>query len=136
MNERVFIDTGAYIAFFHKQDAKRKEAVLTWEQLNRDEVTLFTTYDVINEFATLLGRKTDYLYSAKQTHLLYISDVEIIYPEDEDFKLALSFFKKYADQKVSFADCFSFVTMQKLNIEHVFTFDKHFAFAGFKIIPQ
>ena len=134
MRDRIFIDTGAYIAIFHKQDAKRTDAVALWKQLTKEKVEIFTTHDIINEFATLLGRKTDYLYAAKQTHLIYTSDVVITYPSAEDAEQALVLLEKYADQQVSFTDCLSFVAMSKLNISHAFTFDKHFVFAGFELI--
>ena len=42
-------------------------------------------------------------------------------------KEAVELFRKYADQKVSFTDCLSFVSMKRLSIRTAFTFDRHFA---------
>lgn len=39
--------------------------------------------------------------------------------------------ENFADQGVGFTDCVSIVLMRKANLEQVFTFDGHFARAGF-----
>jgi predicted nucleic acid-binding protein len=48
----------------------------------------------------------------------------------------LHFFLKYADQCISFTDCLSFVVMKNHRVKRVFTFDRHFAYAGFEIISK
>ena len=53
----------------------------------------------------------------------------------DDEIAALEFFEKYADQKVSFMDCVSFILMRKNKLRRVFTFDHHFALAGFTMFP-
>lgn len=55
-------------------------------------------------------------------------------PDEKDEINALELFEKYADQKVSFTDCLSFVIMQRLKIKQVFSFDNHFKYAGFELI--
>ena len=51
-------------------------------------------------------------------------------------KSALPWMKKFADQAVSFVDATSFVLMRRENIRHVFSFDRHFAAAGFRLWPD
>jgi predicted nucleic acid-binding protein len=48
---------------------------------------------------------------------------------------ALPWMKKFADQAVSFVDATSFVLMRQESIRHVFSFDRHFAAAGFRLWP-
>lgn len=48
---------------------------------------------------------------------------------------AVPLLEKYADQKVSFTDCVSFVLMRRQGIERAFSFDKHFPAAGFRLWP-
>ncbi len=48
---------------------------------------------------------------------------------------AIELFEKYADQKVSFTDCISFVLMKKAGLNKAFTFDRHFRLAGFRCWP-
>ncbi len=44
--------------------------------------------------------------------------------------------EKHSDQDFSFTDAVSFVVMQEMGIEEAFTFDKHFAVMGFRMIPD
>jgi uncharacterized protein len=43
---------------------------------------------------------------------------------------------KYADQRVSFTDCISFVMMKRERVKIAFTFDRHFSLAGFRCLGQ
>ncbi len=45
----------------------------------------------------------------------------------------MDLFEKYADQRVSFTDCISFVLMRRHKIRQVFSFDRHFELAGFVV---
>jgi len=69
----------------------------------------------------------------KKLRELYESDTTIVRTAEADELEALSFFQKYADQKISFTDCLSFVIMKKLSIKQVFTFDRHFEYLGFEL---
>ena len=134
-NNQLFIDTGAYLSRFHKHDKWHKKAVETWEDLGEENQIYVTTNHVVDEVATLLGRRTSYEYAARRLEKIYASDILIARPDKPDEKEALIFFRKYADQKISFTDCLSFVVMRHLKIKRVFTFDKkHFEYAGFKVI--
>ena len=52
---------------------------------------------------------------------------------DEELR-ALDLFEKYADQQVSFTDCVSYALMHKRRIDRAFSFDRHFALAGFQLL--
>ena len=90
----------------------------------------------MDELATLLGRKTDYAFSARKVKRIFNSDIRIVWTIEADERKALEVFAKYADQKISFTDCLSFTVMRKLKIATVFTFDRHFHYAGFEVIPD
>lgn len=62
--------------------------------------------------------------------------LDILRPSREDELEALSLFEKFADQEVSFTDCISFVLMQRQQIKRVFSFDRHFQYAGFTLWPE
>jgi predicted nucleic acid-binding protein len=42
--------------------------------------------------------------------------------------------RKFADQGMSFTDCVSFAIMRRRRIRTVFTFDRHFQQAGFRLL--
>ncbi len=74
----------------------------------------------------LIFRRTTTCISAVSDGLCSSKDDEIE---------AIHLFRKFADQRVSFTDCISFVLMKRFRIRTAFTFDQHFARAGFEVIP-
>ncbi len=134
---KLFVDTGAYLSYFHKRDHYHKKSVDMWKYVTQTNPhILVTTHHVIDEFATLLGRKKNYQYAAEKIRNIFNSDCIVERTNETDERQALKLFEKYADQKISFTDCLSFIVMQQKNIQKVFTFDKHFEYAGFRIIPS
>ena len=49
---------------------------------------------------------------------------------------AWSYFQAHQDKEFSFTDCTSFVVMTALGIHTAFTYDHHFAQAGFAVVPS
>jgi predicted nucleic acid-binding protein len=136
-DKRIFVDTGAYLARFHKADQRYQQACKAWGQIEKQQRIVITSHHVIDELATLLARRTDYGFSARKIGQIYASQRVLIERSSEaDEQMALAFFQKYADQKVSFTDCISFAMMKRLQIRQVFTFDYHFALAGFEVFPS
>lgn len=60
----------------------------------------------------------------------------ILRPDEDDELAALDWFQKYADQSMSFTDYISFVLMEKHKLKNAFSFDRHFAIAGFDVEPE
>jgi len=54
----IFIDTGAYLARFHKRDQHHRESCEIWERIRNSKSVPITTNHVIDELATLLARRT------------------------------------------------------------------------------
>lgn len=132
----IFIDTGAFLARYVKRDQHHAKAVAFWEELNRDNVSCFTSNLVLNETLTLLGRRANYAFAAERGRHLYSSSVlQVLRPDANDEAAAIFLLEKYADQSISFCDCVSFVLMRRFGISDTFTFDGDFAIAGFNIRP-
>ncbi|MDD2725291.1 MAG: PIN domain-containing protein [Methylovulum sp.] len=129
-----FCGYGAYLALFHKADQCHQQACIAWQEIETQQRIIVTINHVLDELATLLGRRTEYTFAGRKTAQIYVSELVVIERSNEwDEYEALAIFQKYADQKVSFTDCLSFVTMQRLSIRQVFTFDYHFSLLGFDI---
>lgn len=132
----IFIDTGAFLARHVERDQNHKAATAHWRTIQKDHRQCFTSNYVLDETITLLSRRSSYRFAAERARNLYESTaLWILRPEEDDERKALTLFEKYADQRVSFTDCMSFVLMEKHRIRSVFTFDRHFALAGFDVEP-
>ena len=131
-----FIDTGALLARYLTQDQYHAPATKTWHELEQQARPLLISNFVLDETLTLLGRRASYAFAAERLRFIYTSNViTILRPEVADELAALELFRKYADQRISFTDALSFVLMRKKGITQVFSFDSHFAYAGFEMIP-
>ena len=108
-----------------------------WARLEADREGLVTSNFVLDETATLLGRRADNRFAAKRLKNIYASSVlKILRPDTEDELQAIEWFVKFADQGVSFTDCMSFTLMAREGLRTVFSFDQHFDFAGFGRVPK
>ena len=133
----IFIDTGAFLARYVQRDQYHSPAIAHWHRLEQERRRCYTSTYVLDELFTLLARKTTYEFAATRAQKLLQSQALIrLRPEPEDEQAAVDFFRKFADQQVSFTDCVSFVLMRKNHLSQVFTFDQHFAFAGFTAEPS
>ena len=130
----LFIDTGAFLSRYISKDQYHQITLEKWRQLEQIKQPLCTSNFVLDELLTLLGRRAGYRFAAEKANILYNWErLSILTVEREDELAALSYFKKYADHKISFTDCVSFVQMKKLNIQQVFSYDQHFEFARFEL---
>lgn len=132
----IFVDTGAFLARYLARDRHHERSRQAWEELSLQHWRVHTSGFVLDETITLLGRWASHGFAADRAEALFASgNLEILRPEADDELEALEFFRKFADQKVSFTDCTSFVLMRRRGIERVFGFDRHFAHAGFDLWP-
>jgi predicted nucleic acid-binding protein len=131
----IFIDTGAFLARYLRNDQHHRSAVVVWEKLASIRENCVTSNFVLDETFTLLGRRAGYDFALKRAKNIYASRaLTICRPDREDETKALRFFGKYADQHVSFTDCISIVLMKREKINRIFSFDRHFEFAGFHLV--
>jgi predicted nucleic acid-binding protein len=131
----IFIDTGAFLARYLQNDQHHEGAVRAWQELGSSREGCFTSNFVLDETFTLLGRWAGYDFALQRAKNIYASRVlTICRPDREDELNALRFFGKYSDQQVSFTDCISMVLMKRQKIVRVFTYGRHFEFAGFDVV--
>ncbi len=132
----IFIDTGALLARYLARDQYHQEAVDAWRMLEGSTERCFTSNFVLDETLTLLARRASYKFAAERGRSLLTSEaLRVLRPDEDDELRALEHFEKFADQQISFTDCGSFVLMKKERIRQAFSFDQHFAYAGFELWP-
>lgn len=132
----IFIETSAFIALYLKGDDFHSKATSFLKSLK--EKTIFITSNfVLDEVYTFLrankGKNVAVNFAEFLAQSAEVVKLRRISLEDE--KEAFGYFKKFDFSGLSFTDCTSFALMKKLEIKEVFTFDQHFAKAGFKVLP-
>ena len=130
----IFIDTGPFLGRHVARDQYHETAVAGFSRLEADRLPIVTSNFVLDETFTLLGRVAGHRFAAARARAIYGSEaLTILRPGREEEIEALDLFEKFADQGVSYTDCISFVLMRRNRIRRVFTFDQHFARAGFDV---
>ena len=132
----IFVDAGAFLGLYNTRDQYHRVASEGWDKLRKQHEIIVTSNWVLNEILTLLARRAGYSIAAERAHAVYLSSyITILRSSHEDELEAISLLEKFADQGVGFSDCVSFVLMRKRHIQTVFSFDRHFTFAGFELWP-
>ena len=129
----IFLDTGAFLARYLRNDQCHQKALKGWKLLRKRGHRCFTSNFVLDETFTLLARKANSAFAVDRARSLLSSRaLTVLRPTLEDELEAVEAFSKYADPKVSFTDCISFVLMKRNRIQKAFSFDRHFSLAGFQ----
>ena len=134
-SEPVFVDTGAWIALALTRDPLHARARDAWDDLHGAGARLHTSVSVILETFTFLDRNTVRdVALAWQGSLAQVAGLRILPVTPADLEEAWPFFQRRDLHKLSAVDATSFVLMSHEGIRTAFTFDHHFAMAGFRLI--
>jgi uncharacterized protein len=120
----VFVDTGAWFAYFVRRDSDH-EAAVRWVQQNRQP--LLTSDYVLDELLTLLKVRESYRLAIAAGERLWQQRVaRVDYLTPGDLTRAWDVFRQYHDKNWSFTDCTSKIIIERLRISEAFAFDSHF----------
>jgi hypothetical protein len=119
----VFVDTGAWFAYFVRRDPDHRAAT-TWMRQNRQP--LVTTDYILDELLTLLKMRESHRVAVAAGEALWQQRVaRIEHVTLEDIVRTWEVFRQYHDKDWSFTDCTSKVILERLRITHAFAFDSH-----------
>ena len=132
----VFVDSSAWFALQATDDRCHQQARRTLPSLLKKCRRLVTSNLVVGETYTLLRVTAGYGPAREFLEALSASaklDRALISRATE--RQAYELLHQFADHSFSYVDATSFVLMRQRRIRHAFTFDAHFATAGFTRIP-
>jgi len=135
---RVLVDTGAWLAVFHRRDQYHEAAAAMLLTLRAERARLVVTDLILAELhlhlvhALRSAQAADHLQTVKADPL-----VEEVYADSDLQAAALTdWIRRFGDQPFTLTDAVSFATMASRRIPVAFTFDRHFAVAGFETVPR
>jgi len=134
--ERIFVDTGAWVALTDIDDAYHKDAVSIFPSLLKTHQELITSNLVVAESYILILKALGHNAAIEFLDRINISPrITRIYSSFDLEKEAEVILKKYEDHDFSYTDAVSFTIMRKEKIINAFSFDKHFKTMGFNKVP-
>ena len=128
------MDTSAWFALADASDEWHQRARDAYPLLLKDG-RLITTNLVLAETYTLMRYALGWSNAIAFLDLIKSSPrIEVTRADGETEDVALAILRQYRDQRFSYTDGVSFAVMKALSLEEAFTFDRHFATAGFRMI--
>ncbi len=133
--EAVFVDSGAWIALALSRDPLHAQAREQWDQLHAASAKLHTSVPVVIETFTFLDRNAnrDVALAWKES-VSSPGTTKILPCELRDLEHAWEYFRRTDLHKLSAVDATSFAIMKRSRIRVAYTFDHHFAVAGFRLV--
>lgn len=133
----LFLDTAGWFAALSPREWGHERARDAYADAVRHGALLVTTPLVIAEMHTLLLRWRGPSAGAFFLEAALASGTHLVAALDEDLLDAARtrWIRKLADKPVSLADAVSFEVMRRERIAQALTFDRHFADAGYGLVP-
>jgi hypothetical protein len=132
----LLLDTSFVLALEADGDVRRETALARWEEILALEAPLVTTSCVVVETVTFLSSRGLHAKAVDVgASLMHSPFMECVFVNRDLFEEGWAFFQRHRDKTFSLTDCVSFVLMKRRRITTALTFDKHFAQAGFTMLP-
>jgi predicted nucleic acid-binding protein len=133
--EAVFVDSGAWIALALSRDPLHGRAREQWEVLRGRGAKLHTSVPVVIETFTFLDRNANRDVALAWKESIYRpGTTKILGCELRDLERSWEYFRRTDLYKLSSVDATSFAIMTRAKIRLAYTFDHHFAVAGFRLV--
>ena len=133
--EAVFVDSGAWIALALSADPLHAQAREQWDLLQGAGAKLHTSLPVVIETFTFLDRNANRDVALTWKEAIYEPGTVRILPcELRDLEKSWEYFRRSDLHKLSAVDATSFAIMKRTGIRVAYTFDHHFAAAGFRLV--
>lgn len=133
--EKVFVDSGAWIALALTRDSFHDRSFALWTLLLDAAARLHTSVPVVIETFSFLERNVRREVALRwKDRLNELTGLKVLECEIDDLENCWAFFQRQDLHKLSAVDATSFVLMKRHRISLTFTFDHHFASVGFRIV--
>ena len=133
--ERVFVDSGAWMALALSRDPLHMRAREQWDLLHGVGAKLHTSVPVVIETFTFLDRNANRDVALTWKEAVYQADrVKILPCELRDLEQSWDYFRRPSLHKLSAVDATSFAIMKRARIRVAYSFDHHFSVAGFRLV--
>ena len=137
MTAEIFVDTSGWFPLVDPSDPHHAAVSQTVRKQVAHGVRLVTTNLIVAETYVLLLRRAD-----RNTALAFLEQVDrrpnlvIRSTEDLERRAEHQWLRRFQDQAFSLSDAVSFAVMKERGIQTALTLDRHFATAGFQILPH
>ncbi len=130
----IFGDTSALYALLSARDLNHERAKTQWLQWVTGPAEIVISNYIVLETTALVQKRLG-MQALRQFYDLLLPSMDVYWVSEETHRQAVQMLMASNRRQLSLVDCSSFVLMNALGISTAFTFDQHFAQAGFKVLP-
>lgn len=133
VSRKVFITSSVFLAFIDRAHSRHEQAAAFFRYFAQEQYRLFT--DMATVIYTYNQIYTDISPSLAKDFLrtMYISTINILYPDESDSKAALKALVNYQSTDLSFPQALMSVLSARKGIPHICTFDYLHALFGLSV---
>ncbi len=137
MTRAVFADTSGWLAVVVARERRHAAAVAAYGRLLRDGVQIVTTNLVVAEMHALVVRERGSEAGAQLLDRLYGDPSHEVRFVDRELEASATdrWLRPFRDHAFSLTDAVSFEVMRREGIRTALALDRHFAVAGFELVP-
>jgi uncharacterized protein len=133
--EKIFVDSGAWIALALVRDPLHPQAREQWDMLQGAGAQLHTSVPVVIETFTFLDHNVNRDVALTWKDAVYQAGMVKILPCDlRDLEQSWDYFRRPDLHKLSAVDATSFAIMKRARIRVAYSFDHHFSVVGFRLV--
>lgn len=136
---KIYIDTGAWIALINSGDRFHNQAVSYYQQIKPIDKRI-TSSHVIAETYTWLRYRVGFSYASHFLSIVReacsVHSLIVIKDNETSLENAEQMLMDFPDQKLSYVDALSMAIMKNQGITTVFAFDHHFYLMNFELVPN
>ena len=127
---KVFIDTGAFIAFFVKEEITHQKVMEKYQQYKQQRALFLTSNYILDELYTRLmydfGKNITQQKIRTLAQSIEKEELKILNVDEIIFEKAIEVFLRFAEHKISFTDATTSVLYKDYALDEIFTLDKDF----------
>lgn len=131
---KLFVDTNIFVALKDKNDPTHQKAYALLDRIEKQDLVLFTSSDIVGETLTVLSRKLGKQAAKEFLNEYQQGGINEIFINETIHQEARELFEKTNSKNISFIDCTTAVAMKSQKIQTIFSFDQDFKKLGVSLI--
>ncbi len=131
--DRLFVDSGGWIAYFHARDDHHPAADALFRAALRNRVRLVTTDAVLSEVHRAVLFRLGPRRARDAVAAVEDLTTDFVFVDEQHHEAAKKWLAKLDDQEITYTDAVSFAVMEALRLERAISFDDDFTIAGFEL---
>lgn len=122
-SKRVYISPSVFYAFIDRAHIKHEQASAYFRYFAQNNYALFASIVDITEVYSDLCKRMSPSVGKDFLRSLFLSDINILYPEESEVKLALKTQLNYGNEQLKYPEALRATVAQKRGIQSVATFE-------------